>query len=164
MALTYFITCQICMQRFDVPSFEDMLATELGRERLGAILEKLHVHVAENHKTEFTMAKLPAAQLNRLLVLNYFRTEDAQAIEMREYMRHQLHMMTMNREVTDEAITRQLKDLRFGATQKKLPAEFHTGVMLMMQQMRDILQEAGPFKPKQPGIPATAPGPVLITS
>jgi hypothetical protein len=161
MALTYFATCALCQQRFVTPGFEDLLTTEAGRARLGTILEALHQHAKEKHVPQFASATLPSAQMLRLLVLMQFQTDDPVANQMREFMRHQLHMVTKARTVNDDSITEHVRAVKTTAG-KKLPPEFHAQVIGIMQQMRDILEESGEFAPKQPGAPVQ-PGPVLVT-
>ena len=131
-----------------MPGFEDLVTTGMGQQQVGQIIQKLSKHIQHKHPKEFAESLIPGLQLSGLLRLKHFRTDDAVANQMSEWMRHQIHEMTRTRTVPDEKIREQVHKLG-------VPEFSEPRVCALIMEMRDILEERGKFQPKQPGAPAT---------
>jgi hypothetical protein len=142
MGLVLPIVCGICTQKFTAPAVADLISTDAGMERLNTILETLHEHVKENHKQEFVATALRATQLQRLLVLMYFTTEDRGAVQLRDYMRYQLWLSLQKHRPGTDAELAGIVD-QMGLTQRDKPK-----VLDVLKQCRDIWCEQGKFQPQ----------------
>lgn len=145
MSLTYLTSCADCPQKFTTPGFADLFATEAGQAKIAQVFRVLVTHLQDNHPKECQKADLSASMLAGLLRLVHFHTEDPAAIQMREWNRHVLHEMTRGAACPDEKIEQQVATLGLD--------EFTAlRVMTLMKQMRDVIEERGPFAPTDPAI------------
>jgi hypothetical protein len=136
------------MQRFSAPAA--IIIGEKAAEATLRYVAALARHFKHHHTSQFISAALAGQEYSGLLVLSHFATEDEGLNRLSEITRHRIHGQTTARRISDETIERKVAELHLPIGKEETAALCQT-----INQMRDILQEAGEFAPGGVPLPAS---------
>lgn len=143
MSLTHITSCAHCPQKFTTPGFGDLLGTASGQAKIAEVLKALIQHLIKKHPQQAQQADMAGAMMQGLMRLMNFSSDDPVAQAMREWNRHVIHEMTRAHQCPDDKIEAQVQSLG-------LNEYTHLRVATLMKQMRDVIEEKGPFAPQNP--------------
>jgi len=102
-------------------------------------------HFQDHHHQEFLECAMAGNEYIGLRVMMNFLSQDPHYATLIETVRHRIHAATRAREVSDKTIVDKVDNLR---TTVGLEDDQASAVVSILKEMRDILQETGPFGPQ----------------
>jgi hypothetical protein len=140
------IACRLCSRKFTPPAGVDLGDTPDART--ARFVMKLSTHLRETHPNEFKAAALQGQEYGGMLMLRYFGV-NGDVRHQADQTRWKIHQATAAIHVSDERIVTRVTEL-FSATHTaaELRASFSGDglglkIVRLLQEMRDILTEAG---------------------
>src|ERR1043166_4974421 len=116
--------CRMCDEKFTGPPLV-LVVGETAPARLARYIDTLTRHIAECHADVFTRAQVTAAELQGVLILGCYKTEDPQVNEQRDYLRWSVHQQTRAIEVTDARIEERSEERRVGKECRSRWSPYH---------------------------------------
>lgn len=147
--LEYLTTCQvqngitgaICGQRINAPAFDVPIVGEPPPMKAQRLVQGLYKHLEKAHPEMSAQIQLATMMLTGFMILRCFDTPDPNLQQSRENARAQIARLSRKNLLTDAGILDSLAKIGCDAAQIEV-------IGPVIRQMRDFLQEFGPYSPE----------------